>query len=511
MLNRKLAIVIEDSKSFNAAVTSELEEYGLVVDQAYSLVQANQLLQEQVYDFIFVDLGLPDGRGEEIVLQQHFGVDSKVIVFTGESHLEMRERMFTHGILDYFTKRDGYDVTIREIRLLLDELMQNPKITILVIDDSRSQLAMVQAVFEKRNYNVLTASNAFDGLSVIQKEKIDLVILDLEMPGMNGEQMLERLRTDEKTLQLPVIILSGTENMDMVARVLKGGADNFIKKPFLIEELVLKSRVTLRLSKALKELREYGTEMEGLVKRELDKRQEQERLLARQSRMATMGELIGNIAHQWRQPLNALSLVLSKVSLKMDAGKLDKSELDTSMQAAFGLIDKMSSTIDDFRNYFIPEKQKTVFSMLDSVENALKLIGPTLEASNIKIDRNRGAGATVLGYPNEFSQVLMVILGNAKDAITANKKEGGRIKIWCEPNESTVKLFINDNGGGIPDSVLAKIFDPYFTTKGPEQGTGIGLYMSRQIIEESMGGEISAKNTEDGANFIITLPIAREK
>lgn len=501
------ALVVEDSKSFNAAVTYELEKFDLIVDQAYSFEQANQLLSENEYNYMFVDLGLPDGRGEDIVLQQHFGIESKIVVFTGESHVQMRETMFTHGILDYFTKRDNYEITLNEIRKLMEELIQNPAISILVIDDSKSQLAMVEAIYQKRNYTVLTATSGKEGLEILNNNHIDLIILDLEMPEMNGEQLLEKIRSDEQTLKTPVIILSGTENMDMVARVLKSGADDFIKKPFLVEELVLKSRVSLRLSKALKELKSYNKQMEQKVISEVNSRQEKERLLVRQSKMAAMGELIGNIAHQWRQPLNTLNLVISKIAFKMEHDKLSKEDFNQSHEKMKKIISKMSSTIDDFRNYFKPDKEKKAFLISNCVEQALDIIGPTLDSCDITVEREVNCHKEVLGYPNEFSQVIMVLLGNAKDAIIAYQGENKTIYISCEEVDEKAILTVQDSGGGIPEDVMPNIFDPYYTTKDPEEGTGIGLFMSKQIVEESMEGKILVENNGSGAIFKIELPL----
>jgi len=230
---------------------------------------------------------------------------------------------------------------------------------------------------------------------------------------------------------------------------------------------------------------------------------ENQQMLIQQSRLAAMGEMIGNIAHQWRQPLNALVLVHSNIKDDFAYGELNKENLDKSLHDAERLIEKMSCTIEDFRNFFKPNKKPKPFSLDKSIRETLKLVHASFLANNIEIVLHGDEAIEAHGYANEFSQVLLNALSNAKDALLEREISPGKIDISLGQDETRVWVIIRDNAGGVPEDVLPKIFDPYFTTK--EKGTGIGLYMSRMIMGH-MEGAIEARNSGDGAEFKLTLP-----
>ncbi|MFA7243284.1 MAG: PAS domain S-box protein [Sulfuricellaceae bacterium] len=255
------------------------------------------------------------------------------------------------------------------------------------------------------------------------------------------------------------------------------------------------------------ELRRMNETLEQRVQEETAKNMAQERLLIQQSRLAAMGEMIGNIAHQWRQPLNALGLLISNIKDANDYHELDTAMIDE--QAAIGrqLIEKMSTTIDDFRNFFKPNKEKQSFLASDGVAEAVKLVSHSFKNNNIEITVDKNAGnCCAQGYPNEFAQVVLNALSNAKEAIVG-KKIAGKVRVTEEVTENSVIVSIRDNGGGIPEEIMGKVFDPYFTTK--EKGTGIGLYMSKMIMEH-MNGNIDIRNIEGGAEVRLTLPLAAD-
>lgn len=232
---------------------------------------------------------------------------------------------------------------------------------------------------------------------------------------------------------------------------------------------------------------------------------DRDQMLIQQSRLAAMGEMIGNIGHQWRQPINALTLLLANLKDAYEFNELTRESLDGTVKHGQQLIQRMSSTIDDFRNFFRPNKTKQTFRASDGVEEAIKLVRESFKDKAIEIELNKiGEPCIVTGYPNEFAQVVLNALSNAKDAII-EKKVRGKVRIGFEQGTETATVSILDNGGGIPEANLPKVFDAYFTTK--EEGTGIGLYMSRMIMD-NMGGEIAIRNAGDGVEVLLTLPLA---
>ena len=232
---------------------------------------------------------------------------------------------------------------------------------------------------------------------------------------------------------------------------------------------------------------------------------EKERMLIQQSRLAAMGEMIGNIAHQWRQPLNNLGLVIQQLPFYQEVGELSGEFLEKSVSQAMDLILHMSKTIDDFRNYFRPDKEKIEFRVRDTIDSTLSLIMDSFRNRHIAVEVISRNDPVIYGYRNEFSQVLLNILNNARDILTERAINDPKVLITIATKGGKAIVAIADNAGGIPDAIRGKIFDPYFTTKDPQSGTGVGLFMSKTIIEKNMGGKLSGRNIAGGAEFRIEV------
>lgn len=238
---------------------------------------------------------------------------------------------------------------------------------------------------------------------------------------------------------------------------------------------------------------------------------EKDRLLFQQSRQAAMGEMIGNIAHQWRQPLNALGLLMQNTYYSFESGELDEEQLRRSTEKGQRLMQNMSQTIDDFRDFFKPNKEVEHFSVSSAVNNAVELVSASYKNSAITLERILDDELMLDGYPNEFSQVFLNILSNAKDALQITSPDKAAVRIKSYNTDKSVIVEIEDNAGGIDEKIIQKIFEPYFTTKHRDVGTGIGLYMSKMIIENNMNGKIKVVNTVEGARFTITIPFLGEQ
>jgi signal transduction histidine kinase len=233
---------------------------------------------------------------------------------------------------------------------------------------------------------------------------------------------------------------------------------------------------------------------------------EQEKMLIQQSRLAAMGEMIGNIAHQWRQPINVISLILYKLNRAYGDDALTQEMMTASVAKGQKLIEGMSTTIDDFRNFFKPDKVKENFSLAKSLQGTISLFDAGFKNSGIDISLEVLQDATVTGYPNEFSQALLNLFSNAKDAIIEHSIHPGRVLITVGVSDKRAFLKFRDNAGGIPQDIIDRIFEPYFTTKEQGKGTGVGLHMSKMIIENNMNGLLKVCNVDGGAEFLIELP-----
>jgi C4-dicarboxylate-specific signal transduction histidine kinase len=212
--------------------------------------------------------------------------------------------------------------------------------------------------------------------------------------------------------------------------------------------------------------------------------------------------MINNIAHQWRQPLNLIGLIIQGLP---ECGNLSQEELDHEVERIMNVVMYMSQTIDDFRYFFRQDKEKTRFTVNHAVTKATEFISPSLADKGILITIVEQSEVPILGYSNEYAQVLLNILNNAKDVLVEKKVADPHIGINISRAENRSVVTITDNGGGIDTEIMPKIFDPYFTTKEKMQGTGIGLYMSKIIIEQNMGGSLTVQNTSGGTAFIIEV------
>ena len=260
-------------------------------------------------------------------------------------------------------------------------------------------------------------------------------------------------------------------------------------------------------------LKKMNEELNEKIKIEIKKNEEKTRISIQQSRMASMGEMLENIAHQWRQPLSTISVAASGIEIKKELNILNDEELSDSLRHIKNATQYLSNTIDDFRNFFVKDKIPSNINIRNTLNKTIDLISSTLAKEEITLIRNI-QNINFTSYENELIQVLMNIFINAKDAL-ANRKSEKLIIVVIKQIEDNLVIKIKDNAGGVDSSIIDKIFEPYFTTKHQFNGTGIGLYMSKLIVEKHLIGEISVKNidfifnskTYRGALFELVLPL----
>ncbi len=627
-MNKQSILIIDDSKLINNSLKFSLEQRGFAVTQAFDIASAKAVLLENDFDYALLDLVLPDGDGEALLPFLQIHEEIRVIVMTSDRDADRRENLFSFGIvIDYITKERHFDEMELSIVQLIERISTNKNLSILVVDDSNFMRNHLRILLAKRGFQVHVAIDGKEALGVIKKNKIDAAIIDLEMPVMDGNRLLSAIHRDKANLMMPVMVISGTNDPAKIARVIKNGANDFIKKPYANEELLLKvdkmmeelkhrrliqvheakfamynraidkaaiffkldkdmniiyanhalcdlvangleisentpfgdyvndgdkqhletlqhelqqgntyqktfklnseglDAVSLRLTfTPLKEsdgnirevlvigfdvslLQQKESYLEKRVALESKKNWERNKLLIQQSKMASMGEMIGHIGHQWRQPLNALGLMFQKLNKAYHINKLNSELMDRSTEKAMRIITQMSKTIDDFRDFFSDDKTLHLCNLSEIVEQTHDIIESTLNNNNITFSTHYTDDISLLCLKNELSQVLLNIISNANDALKYKHTENPEISVTIERKKKNAIIIIDDNAGGIPDDIIERIFEPYFTTKEKDKGTGIGLYMSKTIIEEHMNGALEVSNTLSGASFKITLPI----
>ncbi len=408
-------------------------------------------------------------------------------------------------------------------------------IHVLIVDDNPAKLTALAAALVGMDVGIVTAASGMEALRKLLERDFAVVLLDVNMPIMDGFETALMIRGRPRSEHLPIIFVTA-ERLADDAR-LQGyalGAVDYILSPVLpqilrakvgvfadlfrlraksirdADEIAEKNAVIARQNRQLTEanqaLQALNANLEQRVAEALARLREQDHLLIHQSRLAVMGEMIGNIAHQWRQPLNALSLVLGNIQDAERYHELTADLLTRKIANGQRLIEKMSSTINDFRDFFRPDKKREPFCVQASLMAAIGLIEASFKAHGIEVATEIAEDVWTEGVANEYSQAVLNLLSNAKEAILAHKAGQGRIVLRLEPDDGQARLTVADDGGGIAEEALARLFEPYFSTK--PGGTGIGLYMSKMIVENSMGGRLSARNAGSGAEFTVLTPLA---
>jgi signal transduction histidine kinase len=234
-------------------------------------------------------------------------------------------------------------------------------------------------------------------------------------------------------------------------------------------------------------------------------REEQEKFLIRQSKLASMGEMISLIAHQWRQPLSVINGIVLNMDIDYRKKKLDEKRLDTYLNEIESTTGYLSNTINDFTEFFSTNKQSQVFNLSNIIDRA-KQLSNISSHKNIELIYQKDETIYIKGHGSELIQSLLVLINNSIYQVNLKTIEEGKIFIYVSSVDNNILISVEDNGGGIKKKEMKKIFDPYFTTKEKHHGTGLGLYILKLIVEDSMNGKVFVSNGKEGAIFTIRIP-----
>ena len=610
-------LVIDDDVEFNNQLCSKLKNLGYSSFQSFTLNSKQEFTKDINLIILNIDMMKRDSKR----VLKYINETSKIksILLSEVDDIDNRDEYFKYGILDYHIKSNFIDHVISDIDESVTRLNSNKNETILVVDDSKVICYVIKTLLEDRNYRVLTALNAKDGIDIIKKENISLLILDMELPDMHGNRVLGILRDLYYINDFPTLVISGSNSPSIVRVALKKGASDFLKKPFLYEEFLLKIDLWVKSSmwqKAIKKQKKQiennlksfealvNSTMESLFifekntcidindlavdllgfkskkellqkniidifpnvtkkhKKELlddkldysfedilinqegislqvqmkeknvllddrilkiiavmdiTKIKQKENMLYHQTKMASMGEMIGNIAHQWRQPLTAISVAAGGIKLSYE---LDIAEDEETLRELDNIVTNtqfLSNTIENFQS-FLKENRETInFNIKKTVEKTIAIIYANLDSHEINIITNYNNNIQMNAVENDFIQVLLNIINNASDILILkqNLEQKRYIMIDVSSDDKNITIQIHDSAGGVPKDIVNKIFEPYFTTKHQSQGTGLGLYMTHQIVVDNMHGSIEVENSSFkyenneyfGAKFIMTFPL----
>lgn len=429
-------------------------------------------------EMFYLDMLIKPILDEEYNIVEYIAISSDITELELiKEKLEMELNTTHESLYEAYVLANEQKKLLEEQKELYELVFKNTASSVLIIDIEANKFIECN----EQAIEILGCASKFE-------------VLNLRPADVSPVFQPDGRRSDEKSVEMnKVAIEKGSHSFEW--KHLRKTGEEFWVEVVLTPILLANKKVLHVVWKDIEEKKQAEIEKE-----------EQKLLMIQQSRFASMGEMIGNISHQWRQPLNALGLLLQKLSLYQSRGLLDEEKLHSSVDKGMNLINSMSSTIDDFRDFFNPKKEKTLFSIKEAIEKAYTIVESSFEQASIDFTLDMDDDKIgIEGYENEFSQVIVNLLNNAKDVLIEKQVSSANVTVRVSRDKNEINISVYDNGGGIPSSVAEKIFDPYFTTKEEGKGTGIGLYMSKMIIEDHMNGTFSFYNTDEGACFSIEL------
>ncbi len=388
-----------------------------------------------------------------------------------------------------------------------------PKLTVVEADSYEESFKMVQtgqAYFTVATLPVLSYYQYMHGLKNLKVAGYLDISYDISIAVNKNDYLLYSI-IDKTLATIPKSTLNIINDRWTTFKIIKTIDYMFILKIVLIMLLIIFiiSVAYFKLKKLHDQIDELNRNLEKRVMEEVQKNRNKDKILFYQDRLAKMGEIISMIAHQWRQPLNNISILHQILQLKYTKGTLDDEYMEKFKRDTHRQVMMMSDTIDHFRDFFKPEKKMQKFNLAELIDDMVHMLKPVFNSEDIALSMDIDRTIEIKAYRNELGQAIISILNNAKDALKLTHKPDKMVWLSVFKFDNRVIIKIRDNAGGIPDNVIERLCEPYFSTKDSKNGTGIGLYMTKMIIEEHMQGKLKYYNQDNGAVFEIILPYNR--
>jgi signal transduction histidine kinase len=339
------------------------------------------------------------------------------------------------------------------------------------------------AILEEEGFrNTLSASSAIEAYEVLETNDVNLILMDVMMPEIDGLEATEAIRSKQKYNQIPIVMVTATDDDDTLKKSFELGAIDFIRKPVNRVELIARL-ITILQS------------------------QEKDSFILQHSRFDAMEEIIGMLAHQWRQPLSIINAIISTIQIQHELDLLKKDDLKHSLHDILKHTNDLSSMITTFREFFKSDARPAHSNPNDAINEALKLVQDSIEQKKIRLQLDLGDLQPVFYTQNLLIQALANILINAKEAHTRNETKDPVITIRTFKQNNKINILVEDNAGGIPKDIINYIFEPYFSTKEEKNGKGLGLYLAKTILTQQLSGNISVTSQGDKSKFLISFSI----
>jgi len=384
-----------------------------------------------------------------------------------------------------------------------DDLIQfSHTLKVLFVEDTKSINCNSSDMLSIFFSNIDVVSSSEEAYEHFEANKYSLIITSLNMEYINGLSLISKIRKISK--DIAILLISSNTNKYNLSKLITLGIDGFIIRPVSVKQFSDVMHKTLEKLKNKQELYEYRINLEKKVQDQVAILREKDKILAQQSKLAAMGEMMDAVAHQWKQPLNIINMKTDMLRYDYEDGNVDQKYCDRLCDKVISQTKHMKNTLDEFRTFLRPDKEKEMFSLSSIIDNVVLLVNDELLKYAIEIEKNIQDDLKIEGIKNEFKHLILNLISNSKDAFNENNIKNRVIKFNIFDENKKIVLEVIDNAGGIPQKSIDKIFDANFTLKPKGKGTGIGLYMSKQIVQKHHG-EISVSNTSDGAKFRIVF------
>jgi len=495
-----LSLVVAPDGKYKRDIASSLTPMVEALDYSFGTTKGNlKIIWENYKKLIFIRNGYKNYKRFVYVSDGYIKSDYKKGAFMHTKSVERKQFYILISRLKklQIVQLENSNKTFQKAKesFLKKEKMIETGVTIVVILTLLFGFLIARSIVFSMESVQVGLRKFFDllGRKIDKDEKIKIELKSTDEFGemattinKNVEILREKLKKDIRLIEDATSVVNDLKRGNLDRRLVESASSSELN----------------RLKEVMNEMLEN---LEERIFSEIEEKTKQEKLLIQQSKLASMGNMIGNIAHQWRQPLSEVNAILMNMKVRKEHDDLSDEEFEQSVEECDIIMSYMSDTISDFQNFFKPSKEKTRFSLQEECKKASYIIESSLKYNGIEFQIDIEDDCEVFGYPREFSQAILNILSNAKDVLKQRDIEKPYIKLTLKEGKRYAVVKIEDNAGGVRSKIIDRIFEPYFTTKSRSKGTGIGLYMSKMIIEDNMHGFIDARNSKNGAIFTIKL------
>jgi two-component system sensor histidine kinase/response regulator len=354
---------------------------------------------------------------------------------------------------------------------------------ILIVDDNKVNLLVLTNLLEDEGYSSISiATSAIQAYETLKNNNIDMILLDVMMPNIDGLEACKTIRQNLNYNNIPIIMITADITDETLKKSFQAGANDYLNKPINITNL--KVRIESQFMNAHKDA-----------------------LLLNQSRLLAVNETVQMLAHQWRQPLSFISTITMNISIAYEFDELTPENLNKSLKNINNTVQELSKTLDEFRQISNIEKSTSLNNINDTIKKSILLIKDRLESNHIKLETDLKTQEDILYFPNEIIKILLSIYTNSIEAFKIiPEKEHKYIKVFTQQNDTYSSIEILDNAGGIEEALINRIFDPYVSSKEEKNAVGLGLYNAFNILKESMNASIKVSSQNDQTIIKIKLP-----